>query len=88
MQHYRMTALLLSKRGGITLPSEMRRQLGLSASAHPMLLAKVQDGGIFLQPATAMSVRDISLDQMQQWIADDEEGGAAFWNKAKKAKLL
>ncbi len=81
MQYCRMTALLLSKRGSITLPPEIRRQLGLSSSAHPMLLAKMQDGGVFLQPATAMPVRDIPLDQMQQWIKDDEEGAEIFWNK-------
>ena len=83
MQYYRMTALLLSKRGNITLPAEMRCQLGLGASAHPMLLARMQDGGIFLQPATAMPVRDIPLDQMQQWIKDDEEGAEVFWNNAR-----
>lgn len=81
-----MTALLLSKRGTITLPSEMRRKLGLHASAHPMLLAKIQDGGIFLQMASALPVRDIPLHQIEQWIAEDEQDAELFWPPKKKSK--
>ena len=80
-----MTALLLSKRGSITLPPEMRRLLGLDVSTHPMMLAEIQDGGVFLRPATAMPVRDIPLHQIEQWIADDEEGAEAFWAKTQNA---
>ena len=81
MQRCRMTSLLLSKRGSITLPPKMRRQLVLSASAHRMLLAKMEDGGVFLQPATSMPVREIPLHQMQQSIEGDEEGVEAFCNR-------
>lgn len=43
----------------------------------PLLLVEERDGGIFLQPATAVMVKDIPLETMQKWIADDEaEWGA------------
>ncbi|MFI0348103.1 MAG: AbrB/MazE/SpoVT family DNA-binding domain-containing protein [Chthoniobacterales bacterium] len=74
-----MTVLPISKRGSITIPPEIRRLLGLDDAPHPMMLAEVQDGGLFLRPATAMPVRDIPRDQIQQWIADDEDGAEAFW---------
>ncbi len=48
-----------------------------------MMLAELRDGGVFLQPAAALPVRDIPLEQMQKWIAEDEEGAEVFWNKAR-----
>ena len=85
MQHYRMTRIPVSKRGTITLPPEMRRRLGLDAAAHPMMLVELRDGGIFLQPAEAMPVRDIPVETLREWIAEDEKGAAKFWRKAGKA---
>ena len=79
-----MTALLLSKRGSITLPPEMRRQLGLHISDRPMMLAEIREGGLFLQPASAVPVRDIPLNQMKQWIEEDEKDAEAFWDKMKE----
>lgn len=76
-----MTALLLSKRGCITLLPEMLCQLGLHTSKHPMILAEMRDSSVFLQPASAISVRDIPLDEIKQWIAEDEKDVEAFWNK-------
>lgn len=34
------------------------------------------------EPATATAARDIPLEQMQQWIAEDEESAEVFWKKA------
>jgi len=39
----------------------------------------------FLQPAEAMPVRDIPLETLQQWIAEDERDDEGFWEKAGKA---
>lgn len=78
-----MTAIAISKRGTITLPPEFRKALGLSSTDYPMMLAELRDGGVFLQPASAIPVRDIPLAQMQKWVAEDEEGAEAFWDKAR-----
>jgi hypothetical protein len=50
-----------------------------------MMLAELRDGGVFLQPAEAVPVRDISLTTMKQWIEEDERDASRFWDKAAKA---
>jgi bifunctional DNA-binding transcriptional regulator/antitoxin component of YhaV-PrlF toxin-antitoxin module len=85
VQYCCMTAIPVSKRGTITLPPEIRRALGLDAAEHPMMLVELRDGGVFLQPAGAMPVRDIPLETIQQWIAADERDAESFWKKAGKA---
>jgi hypothetical protein len=50
-----------------------------------MMLIEMRGGGVFLQPAEAMPVRDIPLETMQQWIAEDERDSESFWQKAGKA---
>ena len=44
----------------------------------PLLLVEERDGGIFLQPATAVRVRDIPVEAMRKWIEDDEAELAAI----------
>ena len=85
MQHCRMISIPVSKRGTITLPPEMRRRLGLDAAEHPMMLAELKDGGVFLQPAEALPVREIPEETLRAWIAEDEQDAAKFWRKAGKA---
>ena len=69
----------------MTLPPEIRKSLGLDVSAHPMMLAELRDGGVFLQPAEAVPVRDIPLTTMKQWIEEDKRDASRFWDKAAKA---
>ena len=69
----------------MTLPPEIRKSLGLDVSAHPMMLAELRDGGVFLQPAEAVPVRDIPLATMKQWIEEDERDASRFWDKAAQA---
>lgn len=83
MQHCSMTAIAVSKRGTITLPPEIRRALGLESADHPMMLAELRDGGVFLQPAAAMPVRDLPAEMIRQWIAEDEADAEPFWQAAK-----
>ena len=78
-----MTTLTMTKRGGVTIPPDLRRKLGLNRLRNPLLISEERDGGIFLQPATALPVRDLSREQIQEWIKDDEAGMAKF--KAGKA---
>jgi hypothetical protein len=40
---------------------------------------------LFLQPAEALPVRDIPLETMRKWIAEDERDADRFWKKAGKA---
>ena len=67
-----MTALPISKRGTITLPPELRSKLGLSSIEHPMVLVEERGGGLFLQPATPVPIRNFSKQRMLQWIKEDE----------------
>ena len=50
-----------------------------------MMLVELRDGGVFLQPAEALPVRDIPEEPLRQWIADDENDAEKFWRKADKA---
>lgn len=59
--------------------------MGLNIAEHPMMLAELRDGGLFLQPAEALPVRDIPLETMRQWIAEDERDADGFWKQAGKA---
>ena len=83
MQHCRMTTLMLSKRGSLTLPPELRRKLGLDKLASPMLLVEERDGGLFLQPAITLPLRDIPKARMQDWLARDQAELAAFRRTGK-----
>ncbi len=85
MQLCGMTAIPISKRGAITLPPEIRRALGLDVAENPMMLVELRNGGVFLQPAEAMPVRDIPMETLQEWIAEDERGAENFWKNAGKA---
>lgn len=78
------TTLPLSKRGSLTLPPELRRKLGLDKLRNPLVLVEERDGGLFLQPAVAMPVRDLPKEQIQAWMTRDEADMAAF--KATKTK--
>lgn len=86
MQHCRMTTLALSKRGSLTLPPELRRKLGLDKVRNPMLLVEERDGGLFLQPAAAVPVRDLPKAQIKAWIARDEAEMRAFRAAGKPRK--
>jgi bifunctional DNA-binding transcriptional regulator/antitoxin component of YhaV-PrlF toxin-antitoxin module len=73
MQHCCMTTTLpVSKRGTLTLPPGLRRKLGLDRLSNPMVLVEEREGGLFLQPATAVPVRDLSKATIEKWIARDE----------------
>ncbi|MDI1335305.1 MAG: AbrB/MazE/SpoVT family DNA-binding domain-containing protein [Lacunisphaera sp.] len=79
------TTLPLSKRGSLTLPPAMRRKLGLDQQLHPLLLVEERDGGLFLQPAAALAVRDLPKAHLKAWIARDEAAMKAFRAAAKKS---
>jgi bifunctional DNA-binding transcriptional regulator/antitoxin component of YhaV-PrlF toxin-antitoxin module len=78
LQHCGMTTLALSKRGSVTLPPNLRRKLGLDKLRNPMVLVEERDGGLFLQPAVALPVRDLPKSRIKAWIARDEAEMKAF----------
>lgn len=87
MQYRSMAVVIpMSKRGTVTLPPELRRRLGLDRLENPMLLAEEQDGKLVLEAATAVPVRDLPEDKIQQWIADDEAAMQAFSKAGKRSK--
>ncbi len=87
MQHYGMTITLpLSKRGSLTLPPAVRQKMGLDKLPNPMVLVEEREGGLFLQPAVALPVRDLPKKQIEQWIARDEAEMAAFRATPRKTK--
>ena len=85
MQHCGIGIIPVSKRGTITLPPEMRRKLGLDVAEHPMMLVELRDGGIFLQPAEALPIREVPEETLRGWIEEDEKDAEGFWAKAGKA---
>jgi bifunctional DNA-binding transcriptional regulator/antitoxin component of YhaV-PrlF toxin-antitoxin module len=84
MQHCGMTTTLsMTKRGGLTLPPKLRRKLGLDKLREPLLLVEERDGGLFLQPALALPVRDLPKRKIARWLARDEAEMKAFRAAAK-----
>jgi bifunctional DNA-binding transcriptional regulator/antitoxin component of YhaV-PrlF toxin-antitoxin module len=86
LQHCGMTTLALSKRGSVTLPPNLRRKLGLDKLRNPMVLVEERDGGLFLQPAVALPVRDLPKSRIKAWIARDEAEMKAFQAAKPDAK--
>lgn len=81
-----MTTLALSKRGSLTLPPALRRKMGLDKVRNPMVLVEEREGGLFLHPAMALPVRDVSKAQIKAWIARDEAEMKAFQAAPKPKK--
>lgn len=85
MQHCSMAiAVPISKRGTFTIPPEIRKRLGVDQLENPMLLVEERDGKLYLEPATAVPVRDIPKATLQGWIKDDETAINAFKKSAKR----
>jgi bifunctional DNA-binding transcriptional regulator/antitoxin component of YhaV-PrlF toxin-antitoxin module len=68
-----MTTIQMSKRGSITIPPDIRKHLGLDRINNPLLILEERDGGVFLQPASAIPVRDIPPETIRNWIDADEK---------------
>lgn len=62
----------MTKRGSITIPPEMRKRWGLDHAKHPLLIAEERDGGLFIQPAVAMPIRNLPEQTIRAWIREDE----------------
>jgi bifunctional DNA-binding transcriptional regulator/antitoxin component of YhaV-PrlF toxin-antitoxin module len=80
-----MTTLTMTRRGGLTLPPDIRRRLGVDAMNPPLFIVEERDGGVFLQPAAALPVRDIPESQIRGWIRQDEADMARFRGRKARA---
>ncbi len=65
----------ISKRGTITLPPAYRKKLGIDRVENPLMLVEERDGKLTLELAAAMPVRDIPIQTLNSWIAEDEIDG-------------
>jgi len=84
MQYCCMTLTLpISKRGGLTLPPALRRKLGLEGLDSPLVIVEERDGGLFLQAAAAVPVRNIPREKLASWVSRDEAEMATFTRLGK-----
>ena len=81
-----MTTIPMSKRGSLTIPPALRRKMGLDKMRNPMVIVEERDGGLFLQPAVALPIRDLPKKQIEDWILRDEADMAAVRSKSSKSK--
>jgi len=72
-------SLVISDRGQITLPSAMRRSLGLGKSS--VVTAEQVDGRIVLTPAVVVETAQYSDEQIREWDRADAFG------KGERARL-
>lgn len=63
------TNLIVSSRGQLTLPSEIRKKYGIDEGS--VLVAEDRNGEIILKPATVMEVEYYTDEQIKEWSAAD-----------------
>lgn len=72
MQHSGMSYTLpVSKRGSLTIPPALRRKLGIDKVPAPLVVLSERDGGLFIQFAAAVPVRDIPKSVIEGWVRED-----------------
>jgi antitoxin PrlF len=65
--------LTVTDRGTITLPSRLRKEMGIEADS--LLIAECTGEGILLRPAVALPVEVYSEDRLQEFAAAERELG-------------
>lgn len=63
------TNLVVSSRGQLTLPSEIRKKYGIEEGS--VLVAEDRNGEIILKPASVMEVDYYSDQQIEEWASAD-----------------
>ena len=77
--------LPISKRGALTIPPSLRRKLGIDKVREPLVVLSERDGGLFIQFAAAVPVRDIPKSVIEGWVREDRADAAAFRKPRKTA---
>ena len=63
------STLIVSNRGQITLPSSLRKKMGLKDGS--VLTVEEQNGKLLLSPAVVMEVEIYSAEQIETWAVED-----------------
>lgn len=61
--------VIVSSRGQITLPAEMRKQLGINPGS--ALIIENRSGELALKPAAVLEVETYSEEQIAHWARED-----------------
>lgn len=61
--------LIVSSRGQITLPADMRKHLGIEPGG--ALIIEERDGELTLRPAAVFGLKTYSDEQIAQWDSED-----------------
>lgn len=75
----------ISKRGSLTIPPALRRKLGVDKVPAPLVVLSERDGGLFVQFAAAVPVRDIPKSVIEGWVREDQ-ADTAFRKTRKSPK--
>lgn len=87
MQHCVMSYTLpISKRGSLTIPPALRRKLGIDKVPEPLVVLTEREGGLFIQFAAAVPVRDIPRSVIEGWVREDRAQAPAFGKPRKAAR--
>lgn len=78
--------LPISKRGSLTIPPSLRRKLGIDKVPDPLVVLSERDGGLFIQFAAAVPVRDIPKSVIDGWVREDRAGVVVARNPRKTAR--
>ncbi|WP_052464465.1 AbrB/MazE/SpoVT family DNA-binding domain-containing protein [Geoalkalibacter subterraneus] len=62
--------IIVSSRGQITLPAEMRKKLGIQPGG--VLIAEDRNGEVVLRPAAVLEIEMYSDQDIAQWEKDDQ----------------
>ncbi|MDY6850018.1 MAG: AbrB/MazE/SpoVT family DNA-binding domain-containing protein [Geoalkalibacter sp.] len=62
--------IIVSSRGQITLPAEMRKKLGIQPGG--VLIAEERNGEVVLRPAAVLEIEMYSDQDIAQWDKDDQ----------------
>ena len=76
--------LIVSERGQITLPKQLRDRLAIEPGS--TLIAEEQDGQLILRPAVVTPVRIYSDKEIEDWITQDALSPSSRKRILRKAK--
>jgi AbrB family looped-hinge helix DNA binding protein len=62
--------LIVSSRGQITLPADMRKQLGIAPGS--AVIIETRNGELALKPAAVLEIERYTDEQIAQWDSEDK----------------
>lgn len=77
-------AIIVSDRGQITLPQEIRKRLGIKAGT--ALVAEEDKGKVVLRPAAVTPVEIYGDEEIRRWLGEDKVSDKQRKSILKKAK--